>query len=92
MLHHDSLTTLHFTGEEARSECVQLAICLHLGLVCMRRNTKIFAHATDAAKRAYKKISSGTVGTDVVVLVIHVVQQLRVDDLCVGENRWPSLV
>ena len=52
----------------------------------------MFAHATDAAKMAYKKISSGTVGTDVVVLVIHVVQQLRVDDLCVGENRWPSLV
>ena len=29
--------TLHFTGEEARSSCVQLAICLHLRIVCMRR-------------------------------------------------------
>ena len=41
----------------------------------------MFAHATESAKRAYKKISSHTVGTDVVVLVIHVVQQLRVDEL-----------
>ena len=33
----------------------------------------MFAHATEAAKRADKKISSRTVGTDVIVLVIHVV-------------------
>ena len=52
----------------------------------------MFAHATEATKRAIKKISSRTVGTDVAVLVIHVVQQLRVDELCVGKNRWPSLV
>ena len=39
----------------------------------------MFAHAMEAAKRATKKISSHTVGTDLVVLVIHVVQQLRVD-------------
>ena len=32
--------------------------------------------------RANKKISSRTVGTDVVVLVIDV------DELCVGNNRW----
>ena len=39
----------------------------------------------EAAKRANKKISSRTVGTDVVDLVIHVVQQLQVDELCVGK-------
>ena len=63
------------------------APCLH-----KEADTIMFAHATEAAKRANKKISSRTAGTDVVVLVIHVVQQLRVDELCVGKNRWPSLV
>ena len=29
--------TLHFRGEKAWSKCVQLVICLHLRLVCMRR-------------------------------------------------------
>ena len=29
--------TLHFRGEETLSKCVQLALCLHLRLVCMRR-------------------------------------------------------
>ena len=60
------------------------APCLH-----EEADTIMFAHAT---KRANKKISSRTVGTDVVVLVIHVVQQLRVDELCVGKTHWPSLV
>ena len=49
----------------------------------------MFAHET---KRANKKISSHTGGTDVVVLVIHVVQQLLLDELCVGKTHWPSLV
>ena len=34
--------TLLFTGEEPRSECVQLAICLNLRLVCMRRQIQYF--------------------------------------------------
>ena len=61
---------------------------------CLHEEAEIimFAHAAEAAKRANKKISSRTVGTDVEVLVIHEVQQLRVDELCVGKNRWPSLV
>ena len=42
----------------------------------------------NAAKMANKKISSRTVGTDVVVMVIHAMQQQRVDELCVGKNRW----
>ena len=63
------------------------APCLH-----EEADTIMFAHATEASKMANKKISSHTVGTDVVVLVIHVVQQLRVDELCAGKNRWPSLV
>ena len=63
------------------------ASCLH-----EEADTIMFAHAAEAAKRANKKISSRTVGTDVEVLVIHEVQQLRVDELCVGKNRWPSLV
>ena len=41
----------------------------------------MFAHATEAAKMTNKKLSSHTVGTDIVVLAIHVVQQLRVDEL-----------
>ena len=39
----------------------------------------MFAHATVAAKRDNKKVCGCTVGTDVSVLVIHVVQQLRAD-------------
>ena len=39
-------------------------------------DTRIFACVTEAAKRPYKKISSYAVDTDVVVLVIPVVQQL----------------
>ena len=45
--------------------------CLH-----EEADTRIFACATEAAKRPNKKISSCTVDTDVVVLVIPVVQQL----------------
>ena len=45
--------------------------CLH-----KEADTRIFTRAMEAAKRPYKKISSCTVDTDVVVLVIHVVQQL----------------
>ena len=36
----------------------------------------MFAHAAEAAKRAYKKIGSCTVDTDVGVLAIPAVQQL----------------
>ena len=65
-----------------------LAPCLH-----EETNTRMFAHATEAAKWANKKLSSRTVDTDLVVLVIPVEQQLRVDELCgVGKNRWSSLV
>ena len=39
-------------------------------------DTRIFAHATEAAKILYKKISSCAFDTDVVVLVIPMVQQL----------------
>ena len=52
------------------------APCLH-----EEADTIMFVHATEAAKRDNKKISSHTVGTDVVALVIPVVQQLRVDEL-----------
>ena len=38
-----------------------LAHCLH-----EEADTIMFAHSTDAAKRANKKISSRTVGTDVI--------------------------
>ena len=38
--------------------------------------TRIFARATEAAKRPNKKMSSCTVYTAIVVLVIPVVQQL----------------
>ena len=47
------------------------APCLH-----KEADTRIFARATEAAKRPNKKISSCAVDTDVVVLVVHVVQQL----------------
>ena len=57
------------------------APCLH-----EEADTIIVAHATEAAKRDNKKISSRTVGTDEVVLAITVVQQLRVDDLWGWQN------
>ena len=47
------------------------APCLH-----EEADTRIFARATEAAKRPKKRISSCAVVTDVVVLVIPVVQQL----------------
>ena len=47
------------------------APCLH-----KEADTRIFARATEAAKRHSKKISSCAVDTDVVDLVIPVVQQL----------------
>ena len=47
------------------------ALCLH-----EEADTRIFARATEAAKRPNMKISNCTVDTDVVVLVIPVVQQL----------------
>ena len=47
------------------------ASCLH-----EEADTRIFARATEAAKRPSKKISSCAVDTDVVVLIIPVVQQL----------------
>ena len=47
------------------------AHCLH-----EEADTRIFARATEADKRPNKKISSCAVDTDVVVLVIPVVQQL----------------
>ena len=47
------------------------APCLH-----GEADTRIFAGATEAAKRPNKKISSCAVYTDVVVLVIPVVQPL----------------
>ena len=40
-------------------------------------DTRIFARALEAAKMPNKKISSRTVDTDVVVLVIPVVQQFK---------------
>ena len=46
------------------------APCLHEDA-----DTRIFARATEAAKRPNKKISSCAVDTDVVVIVIPVVQQ-----------------
>ena len=47
------------------------APCLHEDA-----DTRIFVHATEAAKRPNKKISCCAVDTDVVVLVIPVVQWL----------------
>ena len=47
------------------------APCLH-----EEADTRIFSRATETAKRLIKKISSCSVDTDVVVLVIPVVQQL----------------
>ena len=69
--------TLHFTGEEAHSECVQLAICLHLCLVCTRRQIQEYLLVLrKQLKRITRKLSSCAVDTDVVVLVIPVVHQL----------------
>ena len=68
---------MHFTGEEAQSHCVQLAICLHLRLVCMRGQIQeCLLVLRKQPKGLNKKISSCAVDTDVVVLVIPVVQQL----------------
>ena len=50
---------------------LSFAPCLH-----EEADARIFARASGAAKRANKKISSCAVDTDVVVLVIAVVQQL----------------
>ena len=47
------------------------APCLH-----EEADTRIFVCATEAAKRPNKKINSCAVDTDVVVSIIHVVQQL----------------
>ena len=47
------------------------APCLH-----EEADTRILAHATEVAKRPYKKKRSCAVDTDVVALVIPVVQQL----------------
>ena len=72
--------TLHFTGEEARSWCVQLAICLPLRLVCMRMQIQecllVLRKQLKGLKDLNKEIGSCAVDTDVVVLVIPVVQQL----------------
>ena len=50
---------------------------------CLREEADIrmFAHIMEAAKRAKKKISSRTVGTDVGVRVVPVVEQMCVDEL-----------
>ena len=48
-----------------------LAPCL-----LVEADTRIFARATEAAKKPNKRISRCAVDTDVVVLIIHVVQQL----------------
>ena len=53
-----------------------IAPCLH-----EEADTRMFPHATEEVKRANKKIGSHTVGTDLVVLVILMEQQLRVDEL-----------
>ena len=65
------------------------APCLH-----KEADAKIFAHATEAAKRQNKKISSCAVYTAIVVLVIpvtSVVQQLCVDELW-GWQKSPAVV
>ena len=62
------------------------ALCLHEEM-----DTRIFARAMEAAKRPNKQISSCTVDTDVVVLVIPVVQQWCVDELQ-GWQKSPVIV
>ena len=54
-------------------------------------DTRIFARATEAAKMPSKKISSCAVDTDVVVLVIPVLQHLWVDELG-GWQKSPAIV
>ena len=80
MLHDESATKLKNPALYGRRSSVlvcpacdmsSFAPCLH-----EEADTRIFARATEAAKRPNKKISSCAVDTDVVVLVIHVVQQL----------------
>ena len=70
------------------SDCVCPAHDIFSRAPCLNEEaeTRMFAHATEAAKMANKKISSRTVGTDVVVLAIPVVQQLRVDELWGWQN------
>ena len=64
------------------------APCLH-----DEADTRIFARATEAAKRSNKKISSCAVDTDVVVLVIHLwCNNCEWMNCRVGKNRWLSLV
>ena len=55
-----------------------LACDMHSFAPCLHEeaNARIFARAKEAVKRPNKKISSRVVDTDVVVLVIPVVQQL----------------
>ena len=67
------------------------APCLH-----EEEDTRIFAHATEAAKMPNKKIKSCAVDTVVVFLVIPVVQQLLVYVLRVSANiagyRWCEII
>ena len=72
-------------------DMLSFAPCLH-----EEEDTRIFAHATEAAKRPNKKINSCAVDTDVVFLVIPVVQQLLVDVLRVlakiAGYRWCEII
>ena len=63
------------------------APCLH-----GEADTRIFAGATEAAKRPNKKISSCAIKTDVVVLVIPVVQPFDWMNCRVGKNHRLSFV
>ena len=67
-------------------EMPSFALCLH-----EETDTRIFARATEAAKRPNKQISSCTVDTDVVVLVIPMVQQWCVDEMQ-GWQKSPAIV
>ena len=60
---------------------------------CLHKETdkSIFDRAKEAAERPNKKISSCAVDTIVIVLVIPVVQQLRVDELP-GWQKSPAIV
>ena len=62
------------------------APCLH-----EEADKSIFDHATEAAKRPIEKISNCAVDNDVVVLVIPVVQQLKVDEL-LGLQKSPAII
>ena len=68
-------------------DTLSFAPCLH-----EEADTRIFACATEAAKRPKKKISSCAVDPDVVVLVVPVSQQLWVDELRglakIASYRW----